>query len=145
MADRIIIRGSRGLDGEYEFDIEDRPLTNLEWRWIKKVSGYMPLTIDEGRKGGDPDVQVAFAVIALVRSGKVEKSRAMLIADQLAELPFDGDAIDFASDEEEDDEGPPTAGSVTSTGPLPSDGGEGSTQTSDSPSEKPLPATGIPG
>ena len=33
--------------------------TTLEWRWVKKVSGYLPGTIGDGVDGGDPDIFVA--------------------------------------------------------------------------------------
>lgn len=140
--DTVTIRGSRGLDGDYPFDLEEHPLTTLEWRWIKKISGYMPLTIDEGRRGGDPDVVLAFATIALVRAGKVDKSRALIAADQLAELAFDGESISVETDGE-DDADPPT--SVTSTSSPPPDGGETSKPPSDSPSGSVHEGTGAPG
>ncbi len=67
MSDRIVIN-VRPYVGEYDFDIEGEPLTTLEWRWLKKISGYLPMTLDEGFRGGDPDLFVAFAVIALARA-----------------------------------------------------------------------------
>ena len=41
------IKGVKPWDGEYELD-EDRAFNAREWRWIKKVSGYVPLTLGEG-------------------------------------------------------------------------------------------------
>ena len=35
-------------DGRYDFDLEGRELTTREWGWIKRLSGYLPLTIEEG-------------------------------------------------------------------------------------------------
>ena len=43
----------------------------------------MPFTINEGLKGGDPDLFVALAVIGLVRNGKVERDNAMDVAEIL--------------------------------------------------------------
>lgn len=96
--------------GEYEFDL-DEVFTALEWRWIKKISGYLPLTIDEGWRGGDPDLFVAFAVIAMNRSGKIRREEALQAADDLLDSPFDGTAIKFVVEEEPEEEdvtdGPP--------------------------------------
>lgn len=124
MAGRIVLNTPR-YKGEFPFDIEEDPLTNLEWRWIKKISGYLPLTIEEGWKGGDPDLFVAFAVIALVRSGRVRKEDALTAADALADAPFDGTAITMVADEVADADPPPvTAETPTRTGltSLPSSG-----------------------
>lgn len=98
---RIIIKGIRPYDGEYELDT-DRAFNAREWRWIKKVSGYMPLTVSEGFAGGDPDLFVALAVIAMCRDGKVERERGLDVADILAEAPFDGAAILLVGDDVED-------------------------------------------
>ena len=70
---KMVIKGVPPYDGEYELD-EDRAFNAREWNWIKKVSGYMPLTIGEGFAGGDPVLFVALAVIAMARSGKVERA-----------------------------------------------------------------------
>jgi hypothetical protein len=75
--------------GDYELDLDEDPLTTLEWRWIKKVSGYLPATIGEGVQGGDPDVNVALATIALVRAGKVAERDALIVADRLAHVALD--------------------------------------------------------
>jgi hypothetical protein len=96
---RIIITGIPPYDGDYELD-SDRAFNAREWRWIKKVSGYMPLTVTEGFEGGDPDLFVALAVIAMAREGKVTREDGMKVADVLAEAPFDGAAITMVGDEE---------------------------------------------
>src|SRR4051812_33842978 len=75
--------------GDYELDVEDAPLTTLEWRWIKQLSGYLPATIGEGIRGGDPDVQLALAVIALVRAGRVAEQNVREAADRLAHAAVD--------------------------------------------------------
>ena len=103
---RIAIKGVRPYDGEYELDLQ-RAWTTREWNWIKRISGYMPFTINEGLKGGDPDLFVALAVIGLVRNGKVERDNAMAVAETLLDVPYDGAAIQLVIEEEADDAEPP--------------------------------------
>jgi len=103
---RIVITGIPPYDGDYELD-SDRAFNAREWRWIKRVSGYMPLTVSEGFEGGDPDLFVALAIIAMAREGRVTKDEGLRVADVLAEAPFDGAAITMVGDEVvEDDEVP---------------------------------------
>ena len=95
---RIAIRGIKPWDGEYDLDTE-RAFNAREWRWIKKVSGYMPLTVSDGFAGGDPDLFVALAVVAMCRAGKIDREDGLKVADQLAEAPFDGASIAMVGDE----------------------------------------------
>jgi hypothetical protein len=111
MADRIVLNTPR-YKGEYDFDLEEQPLTALEWRWVKKISGYLPMTLSDGFRGGDPDLFVAFAVIALVRAGRVHRDEALTVADTIADLPFDGTAITLLA-EEVDAEDPPVVPAET--------------------------------
>ena len=111
----IKITGIRPYDGSYDLQ-EERPFSTHEWHVIKRVSGYMPLTIQEGWAGGDPSLVVALAVVAMCRSGKINRDRALAVAEQLGEAPFDGAAIavDFGVDAVEDEEpdvGPPAVAS----------------------------------
>ncbi len=110
--DRFIIK--TGLyKGEYELD--DSEFTTLEWSWIKKFSGYLPLTAEEGFKGADPELYVALAVVAMHRAGRVEKGEAKVVYDRLADLPF-GEGLTFKPGEDEPEEGeedPPDAPSAT--------------------------------
>ena len=99
---RIQIQGIRPWDGEYDLDT-DRAFNACEWRWIKKVSGYMPLTVQDGFAGGDPDLYVALAVVAMCRAGKIDREQGLEVAEQLAELPFDGAAITLIGDPVEAD------------------------------------------
>lgn len=142
MATKIVLNTPR-FKGEYALDLEQAP-TALEWRWIKKTSGYLPLTWEEGIRGGDPDLIVALAVIALVRAGKVSKTDALATADWLAEaVPFDGESITLIGDEEEEaeDGGPPAEPATPATvQPLRSTG-ESSRSTLES-QEPNLAATG---
>ena len=86
-----------GFQGEYELD-EDRAFTTNEWRWIREVSGYMPLTIQDGFAGGDPTLFVALSVVAMHRSGKLTQDQVVETAQRLGDVPFDGEAITMIGD-----------------------------------------------
>src|SRR5262245_24325209 len=105
---KITINGVRPYEGNYEFDYSE--FTTLEWRWIKKFSGYMPLTISDGLDGGDPDLIVVFTAIALVRAGKVERDEIGNVIERFEDVGF-GDKIVLEDDEEEEIEQfpPPTS------------------------------------
>lgn len=66
--EKIIIKEVPPYDGEYELDIGS--LKNRDWSTIKRLSGVRPLELVNALKASDADVIVAFAVIALQRSGK---------------------------------------------------------------------------
>jgi hypothetical protein len=122
-------------EGEYEFDVAAQMFSTCEWRWIKKLSGYMPLTIDEGWKGGDPDLFLAFAVIAMRRAGRIAKAEVLVVAEEIEEAPFDGTAIGFRGEVIE--EADPTSGSESSESPQ-SSGGDSSESSEPTPeAEKP--------
>jgi hypothetical protein len=93
-------------DGEYELDL-DIAFSTFEWRWIKQIAGYKPLTIASAFEDGDPDVFCALAVIAMNRAGKVKREDILYAAEILAEAPFDGARIQFRDEEEVEDESPP--------------------------------------
>jgi hypothetical protein len=44
--DTIVISGVKPYDGRYEFELGDE-LTTREWGWIKRLSGYLPSTLDD--------------------------------------------------------------------------------------------------
>ncbi len=138
MADKIVIN-VRPYNGEYEFDIEEEPLTTLEWRWVKKISGYLPMTVNEGARGDDPDLYLAFAMIALTRAGKVDARDVLQVADRLALEPFDGTAIQYVGAPVEADADPPPVPAETPE----TSGGPSSRSTSD-PSGSDQKPTGHP-
>src|SRR3954470_24068417 len=70
--DIIKLSGVPPWDGRYEFNLKAQPLSTHEWGWIKRLSGWMPLTIEEGYDGGDPELYATFAAIALCRAKKIE-------------------------------------------------------------------------
>lgn len=98
MADRFVI-DAKPYSGSYDWDLESQPFTTLEWGWIKKLSGYLPLTIAEGFEGGDPELFCTLAVIVLHRAGKIEDREAQAVFRNLASAPF-GTSIRFESDDE---------------------------------------------
>ena len=104
--------------GEYEFDLDAAPFSTVEWRWIKQLSGYLPLTIEEGWKGADPSLFLAFAVISMRRAGRIVKNDVLATAEEIEEAPFDGVAITFRADSEsKDDDVDPQSGSASNASP----------------------------
>ncbi len=143
MSDRIKITGIAAFEGEYDLDIADQPLNALEWRWVKKVSGYLPFTIDDGLAGGDPDVVIALAVVAMHRAGKINRDQVLQTADQLADLPFDDAHLQLIAGETAD----PPMGQGSDETPASGNGssgssGDGSSTTSANPAPSPS-ATGL--
>lgn len=109
MADKIVIKNIRPYDGEYDLDLGDPPLTTLEWRWIKKLAGYLPGTFRDGLEGSDPDIVCVLAVIAMRRAGKFDTDEGPRVFQRLSEAPFDGAAISLIAEQVEDgdEDGPP--------------------------------------
>lgn len=109
--------------GEWPLDL-GQSFTILEWRWIKKISGYLPLTLEDGFSNLDPDLFLALTVIALARAGKVRPESVLDVAHRMEGTAFDGSMIVFDAgadnDDEGDDAGPPP---VLATEPLPSSSG----------------------
>jgi hypothetical protein len=139
--DYLVITGVKPYDGRYQFDLADSDLTTREWGWIKRLSGYMPVTVEEGFDGGDPELFACFAVIALWRAGKIERAEVEDVFDRVADAPF-GAAIRLESGtaDQEDDQSPPPPslnGSESSSGPASS--------TSSDLSTDPLSGSGTPG
>jgi hypothetical protein len=112
--DYIVVTGVRPYDGRYEFDLEGQELTTREWGWIKRLSGYLPVTVEEGLS--DPELIVVFAVIALRRSGKVDARDVPDVFERLSDAPF-GAAITMETEKAEkpeSDVGPPELSSTLS-------------------------------
>jgi hypothetical protein len=121
--DRIVIEGVRPYDGRYELDLGGAPLTVREWGWVKRHTGYLPVTLDENTFT-DPEMITMLALIALRRAGTITVAQVGEVWDRFADAPF-GSAITFeadpAADREEDDAGPP-ASSSNGNGPSSGDG-----------------------
>lgn len=146
---KVIVKGAGRYDGEYMLDT-DRAFNAREWNWIKRIAGYMPATISDGFNGGDPDLYVALAVIAMERDGKIDRAEAVRVAEMIAEIPFDGAGIQMIFPETEEDDvplaltGEPEPSSPTSSPEKTNSSGAGS----ESGSESPVPThvrTGISG
>lgn len=128
--DWITITGVKPWDGRYEFDLDGRELTTREWGWIKRLAGYLPLNIDEGFQGADPELFAVFAAIALHRAGKVDTRDIPDLFARLQDAPF-GATISLQSDQEAETEvNPPTPSSAGSE-PISGLNGKASSGSSD--------------
>lgn len=111
--DWIVLEGVKPYDGRYPFDIDGQDFTTREWGWIKRHAGYMPLTIEDGFSGADPELFAVFAIIALRRAGKIEPRDVPGVFERLADAPFET-TIRLENDEpaveQEGDAGPPETG-----------------------------------
>jgi len=127
----LTVNGVKPYDGRYEFDLEQAEFTTREWGWIKRHSGYLPLTVEDGFMGGDPELFAVFAAIALRRASKITNEQIPEVVERIADAPF-GTTIQLEDDQPEtveDDAGPPVSSSNGSSGSS----GDGST-TSSAPS-----------
>lgn len=139
MADRLRITGIQPWDGLYELDMDANELTTREWGWIKKYSGYMPLTVQQGLEGGDPELFACFALIALRRAGRLELPEIPGFMERLLDEGF-GSKISLEAEEAETVVLPPPEKPSSNT---PTSGG-GSTTSSENPGNAQKPS-GIPG
>lgn len=133
-------------DGEYEFD-QDRSFTTRELRWIKQIAGYLPMKLGEGLEGGDADLYIALALIAMNRAGKVDREDVLEVADKLADVPFDDSCITFVMGEEADADPPavtpePVASLPRSSPSSKRSSGGASSDASETSGETPAP-TGL--
>jgi hypothetical protein len=144
---RIVVKGVRPYDGEYELDT-GRAFNAREWNWIKRIAGYMPNTISDGFRGGDPDLYVALTVIAMARAGRIDRAEGPDVAEVLKEEPFqmEGGAITVVFPDVEDDSPLVLTGQPEQLSPtgLPSDQSSSgdSSPTSSDPSDKTPSSTG---
>jgi hypothetical protein len=105
VSDHITITGVQPYDGRYEFDMEQRPFTTREWGWVKRFSGYLPLTLDRGAFT-DPEFIVVQAVIALHRAGGVADTDVPALIERMQDVdPFA--AITYEAGPAEGDADPP--------------------------------------
>lgn len=101
---RFRIAGIRRYDGEYEFDPQ-RKFNALEWRWVKKYAGYFPLTMQEGIRVGDQDLDLTLGLIAIHRSGKLDPADADALFEEMSFHASD-ELITVLDDGEQGDEEP---------------------------------------
>jgi hypothetical protein len=138
--DYVVIAGVKPWDGRYELDLLDNELTIREWGWVKRLSGYMPLTIMQGLDGADPELYTALAVIALRRAGKLDNAQVPDTYERMIDNP--AGRITLESDPEPAegaDQDLPPAGSSNGNGTSSGDGSQTSSGSLDDPT---LPATG---
>lgn len=103
---KFTITGVLSLDGVYELDFDDGPLTMRELHWVKQIAGVRLNELQSASVAGDSDLIVAFAVIALVRAGKVTRDNVTAATDLL--LDAEAGNLTVEDDEvEEDDAVPP--------------------------------------
>lgn len=139
MGDRIVIDGNTGWDGVYELELPPvRRFTAREWGWIRRLTGYTPVTITDA--AADPEVDVVLAVIALRRQGRISVDEAPAIYERLVDLPDDRIRFESDDDRQGDADGPPPGssnGNASSSGP--------GSQTGSGPLTLTPPSSGIPG
>jgi len=131
--DWMVIERVPPYDGRHPLD-PDIEFSTREWGWIKRLTGYMPLTVDEAFQGGDPELYAVLAVIALHRAGKVDAAGVPGLWERFQDTPFSS-SFRFESDAEptEADAGPPAGSSSGNTG---SSGDESTTSSETSPSHR---------
>jgi hypothetical protein len=131
MPDVIVLEGAHALAGEYEFD-RDTELTTREWGWVKRLSGYLPLSFGEGISGGDPELITALCVIALVRAERISREEVTAQYERLLDLEAGRIAwrMDAREEAEEEAHPPPISSSA-----RPRSSGNGSSRSSESQAE----------
>jgi hypothetical protein len=144
MADKLIVKGLGGIDGEYEFDLaelvslgEPGALTNREGHRIKTMAGVRVGELLEALQAGDNDVLIALAAIILARKGR------RLDENLLWDAPI-GAGVSFELDDTPDEQpGPTTPAPQPETVSPSRNGGESSSPSSAPPASDPSP-TGTP-
>lgn len=118
----IVVTGLKPWDGRYPLDVDAGEFTTREWGWVKRHAGYLPLTVEEGLAGGDPELFAVLAAIALRRAGRVDAAQVPDLVDRIGDTPF-GTTIQLEDDspnqDADGDAGPPTrssTGNETSSG-----------------------------
>lgn len=137
--DQIVIEGVPPWDGRYDLSGE---FTIREYGWIKRFSGYLPLTVEDGWAGGDPELFCAFAVIALHRANRIQPPQAADVFSTLSDtefwksIRFEGGIVEEEEAEEESDPTASSSGNGASSG--------ASSKTSSESSEPTPKHTGTP-
>jgi len=143
--DWLVIDGVKPWDGRYEFDLAGQELTTREWGWIKRLAGYLPLNIDDGFQGADPELFAAFAAIALYRAGKVEQRDVPDLFERLQDAPF-GATIRLETDSDAEVEANPSPPSSSGSDSTSGVNGKASSASSDvTPAPIGTPALGSSG
>jgi hypothetical protein len=145
LPDKLIVTGvGASVDGEYDCDIigmlvpgNPETLTNAEGRRIKLMTGLRAGELEEALLSDDNDLTVAVAAVVLARHGKTVDEKKLWDAPMGAGLTF------HVAKRKEEDAGPPSQGSPTSSDVNGTSSGVGSGESSATKENTP-PPTGIP-
>lgn len=103
----IIVEGVKPYDGRYEFVTPDE-FTTREWGWMKRLAGYMPMTIEKGLEGIDPELFLVLALVAMYRAGKIQAREVAEVFERVSDSPFERSIrLEMEAIAEEDEEDPP--------------------------------------
>jgi hypothetical protein len=125
----LTITGVKPYDGRYPFDMFDQDLSTREWGWIKRLTGYLPGTLEDGLHGGDPELFACFATLTLRRAGRISNQQVQELYDRIADEPF-GTVIRLEADSENEPEGADAGPPAGSSDANRTSSGEGSTPSS---------------
>ena len=134
--DWLTIKGGTVYDGRYEFDLAATDFTVREWGWIKRHAGYLPLTLEKGFAGADPELYVAFAAIALYRARRISAHDVPRVIEVLADVPgtltirLESDAPEVEEDGGDEPLPPPSSRSSTESERFSGNGSMTSSETS---------------
>lgn len=84
--DAFVIKDAFPYDGTYEIDLSS--LNGYDLRLIKQVARVRAHELDEALEGGDYDVHIACAVIAMKRAGKFGDEQVQDAIDVLMRQPL---------------------------------------------------------
>lgn len=103
---RFTITGVDGVvDGVHDLDL-DKAFNGRELNLVKKVSGVRLGEMNEALAAGDYSLMLAFATIALVRLGRVNKELAMKAYDLLDEAEAGCLSVEDVKEEGDGDAAP---------------------------------------
>lgn len=106
---KVVISGILGIEGSWDLDVGNQPLTNGELHTIKKISGIRAGEIEEAFSAGDNDLMVSLASIALTRAGKPVPIHVLWDAPAGSSIVFTDDDPEPAGEGAADEPVPPPA------------------------------------
>jgi len=148
MAQKLIITGLGGIDGEYDLDIASMlelghpdTLTQGEAHKIKKATGLRLGELEDAVEAGDADMTLAFAIVVLDRAKKRYDVDALWDAP-LGSVILEADQVDPSDEADEPDPLSPN-GNSESLEPNTKNGGEsGNPPSEPNPPNDPSPTGG---
>ncbi len=140
---QITIKNNPALDGDYPLDF-DAGFNGDELHLIKQISGVRRNEMVDAMRAGDHDLIVAFAKIAIERSGKDVTTETLLRMNS-DDIDFEPTAEELAEEVEEAELPPASAPrGASEKNSEPDTSTTSSTDDSASPSASVLPLTGNP-